>query len=136
MSNLAEEFEKPPAHFGHKPALDGLRAVAVLSVMAYHFGGVDGLKGGFLGVDMFFVLSGYLITSLLIVEWGNKTTIQLAAFWGRRARRLLPALLVVLLAVAIPFGLYFMVLTGTLLIQASRTLIYFVMLLLCATLGH
>ena len=101
MSNLAEECEKPPAHFGHKPALDGLRAVAVLSVMAYHFGGVDGLKGGFLGVDMFFVLSGYLITSLLIVEWGNKTTIQLAAFWGRRARRLLPALLVVLLAVAL-----------------------------------
>ena len=86
--------------FGYKPALDGIRAIAVLSVIAYHFG-ADWAPGGFLGVDMFFVLSGYLITSLLVLEWGKSSTIDLVAFWARRARRLLPALLLVLLAIAI-----------------------------------
>jgi len=86
--------------FRYKPALDGLRAIAVLSVLAYHFG-ANWAKGGFLGVDMFFVLSGYLITSLLLVEWGRNGRIQFAAFWARRARRLLPALFLVLIAVAI-----------------------------------
>jgi len=90
--------------FDYKPALDGLRAVAVLSVMAYHFG-ATWAPGGFLGVDMFFVLSGYLITSLLVVEWDRTSTVQFAAFWARRARRLLPALFLVLLAVAIWAGL-------------------------------
>ncbi len=87
-------------HFGYKPALDGLRAIAVLSVFAYHldFGWA---KGGFLGVDMFFVLSGYLITSLLLIEWGANGSIRFGAFWARRARRLLPAVFVVLIAVAI-----------------------------------
>jgi peptidoglycan/LPS O-acetylase OafA/YrhL len=80
--------------------LDGLRAVAVLSVIAYHFG-VEWAPGGFLGVDMFFVLSGYLITSLLVIEWGKASTIDLLAFWARRARRLLPALLLVLVAIAV-----------------------------------
>ena len=86
--------------FRYKPALDGLRAIAVLSVLAYHFG-ADWAQGGFLGVDMFFVLSGYLITSLLLVEWARSGRIQFAAFWARRARRLLPALFLVLIAVAI-----------------------------------
>jgi peptidoglycan/LPS O-acetylase OafA/YrhL len=89
-----------PTSFGHKPALDGLRAVAVLSVMAFHYG-LDGLQGGFLGVDTFFVLSGYLITSLLLTEWGRTATVNLLAFWTRRAKRLLPALFIVLIAVAI-----------------------------------
>ena len=88
------------SEFRYKPALDGLRAIAVLSVLAYHFG-ADWAKGGFLGVDMFFVLSGYLITSLLLVEWGRTGRIQFAAFWARRARRLLPALFLVLIVVAI-----------------------------------
>jgi peptidoglycan/LPS O-acetylase OafA/YrhL len=86
--------------FGYKPALDGLRAVAVLSVLAYHFG-AGWLRGGFLGVDMFFVLSGYLITSLLLIEWSRGGTIRFGAFWARRARRLLPALFLVLVAVAL-----------------------------------
>jgi peptidoglycan/LPS O-acetylase OafA/YrhL len=86
--------------FGHKPALDGLRAVAVLSVMAYHFG-ATWAPGGFLGVDMFFVLSGYLITSLLVVEWDRTSTLDFLGFWARRARRLLPALFLVLGAIAI-----------------------------------
>jgi peptidoglycan/LPS O-acetylase OafA/YrhL len=86
--------------FGFIPALDGLRALAVLGVMMYH-GGVPILGGGFLTIDVFFVLSGFLITSLLVGEWRKKLTIHLGQFWARRARRLLPALLVMLVAVAI-----------------------------------
>lgn len=79
-------------------ALDGVRAVAVALVLADH-GGVPGLSGGFLGVDVFFVLSGFLITSLLIDEIGRSGQIGLKDFWIRRARRLLPALIVMVLAV-------------------------------------
>jgi peptidoglycan/LPS O-acetylase OafA/YrhL len=71
--------------------LDGLRGIAVADVLLYH-GGVTWAKGGFLGVEVFFVLSGFLITSLLLAEWGRSSTISLGAFWARRARRLLPAL--------------------------------------------
>lgn len=81
----------------HIGALDGLRAVAVLAVMLFH-GGVSWAKGGFLGVEAFFVLSGFLITSLLVSEWERSGTISLSSFWARRARRLLPALLVVVVA--------------------------------------
>jgi len=80
------------------PALDGLRAAAVVAVLLYH-GGVGWLPGGYLGVDMFFVLSGFLITALLLSEWQERGGIALGAFWARRARRLLPAVLLVLLAV-------------------------------------
>jgi peptidoglycan/LPS O-acetylase OafA/YrhL len=83
------------------PALDGIRAVAVVGVLAFH-GGVSWMTGGFLGVDAFFVLSGYLITTLLLTEWTRSGgRIDLAAFWGRRARRLLPALLLVVTAVVV-----------------------------------
>jgi peptidoglycan/LPS O-acetylase OafA/YrhL len=80
------------------PALDGLRAVAVALVLAEH-GGVPGVSGGFLGVDVFFVLSGFLITSLLLDERARTGRIRLRDFWIRRARRLLPALIVMVLAV-------------------------------------
>jgi len=83
----------------YQPALDGLRAVAVLAVIAYH-AGLGPLGGGFLGVDAFFVLSGFLITSLLLTEYRQRRAIHLVGFWGRRARRLLPALLLMLLVVA------------------------------------
>ncbi len=81
-------------------ALDGVRAVAVALVLADH-GGIPGMAGGFLGVDVFFVLSGFLITSLLLDELGRSGRIDLANFWIRRARRLLPALVLMVLAVAV-----------------------------------
>ncbi len=82
------------------PALDGVRALAIAGVLAYHLG-YGWAAGGYLGVDLFFVLSGFLITSLLVEEWVLHGHIALAKFWARRARRLLPALigmLVVLVA--------------------------------------
>jgi peptidoglycan/LPS O-acetylase OafA/YrhL len=85
-----------------RPALDGVRALAVTGVLAYHLGGGEGsaVRGGFLGVDVFFVLSGYLITGLLLDERRRVGRIDLVAFWFRRARRLLPALVVVVVAVS------------------------------------
>ena len=106
------------------PALDGMRACAVLAVMMFH-GGIPHMDGGFMGVDAFFVLSGFLITSLLIGEWRQALTIKLGAFWARRARRLLPALLLMLLFVAffasviVPKGTY-----GALRLDALATLLY------------
>ena len=78
--------------------LDGLRGIAVALVVAFH---ANWLIGGWIGVDIFFVLSGYLITRLLLDELHVHQWINLAAFWGRRARRLLPALLVLVAAIAI-----------------------------------
>ena len=83
-------------HISYRPGLDGLRAIAVASVFLYH-SRIDWLPGGFLGVDLFFVLSGYLITSILLVEWEARNRIDLLRFWLRRARRLIPALVVVVL---------------------------------------
>ncbi len=84
----------------HLPALNGLRAVAVIGVMAYHLQ-LGWASGGYLGVDLFFVLSGFLITTLLLEEWAGTGRVNLAAFWGRRARRLLPALFLVVGALAL-----------------------------------
>jgi len=76
-------------------ALDGVRALAVAGVVLYH-GGVSALRGGFLGVDVFFVLSGFLITSLLVVELEHRGHLSLGRFYERRARRLLPALVLLI----------------------------------------
>jgi peptidoglycan/LPS O-acetylase OafA/YrhL len=84
----------------HLPALNGLRGVAVMGVVAYHLQ-LGWARGGYLGVDLFFVLSGFLITTLLLEEWAGTGRVDLAAFWGRRARRLLPALFLVLAAIAL-----------------------------------
>ena len=81
------------------PALDGLRAFAVLAVIAYHMG-MLWAPSGLLGVTVFFVLSGYLITSLLLIEWDDTGTINLPQFWLRRVRRLFPAIVFVVLVAA------------------------------------
>ena len=92
-------------------ALDGIRAFALLIIMGYHFG-LGWLSGGFFSLDIFYVLSGYLITGLLLGEYRRRDRIKLSNFWLRRARRLLPALLIVLVAVTLmvrfaePAGLY------------------------------
>ena len=83
---------RPPR--GHLAGLDGLRALAIGAVMIFHLD-PDWLPGGFLGVDIFFVISGFLITTLLVRERERDGSIDLRGFWTRRARRLLPALLVV-----------------------------------------
>jgi peptidoglycan/LPS O-acetylase OafA/YrhL len=89
-----------PTRFTYQPSLDGLRALAVLAIIGYHFN-YGWARGAYLSVDLFFLLSGFLITTLLIMEWRRSNMIALRNFWGRRARRLLPALLVLLVFVAI-----------------------------------
>ncbi len=84
----------PRARF--RPDVEGVRAIAILLVVAYH-AGIRPFSGGYVGVDVFFVLSGYLITWLLVAEAQERGTIHLGRFYARRARRLLPALAVVLL---------------------------------------
>ena len=84
----------------HLPALNGLRGVAVIGVVAYHLQ-LGWATGGYLGVDLFFVLSGFLITTLLLRGVGAVGRISLVAFWGRRASRLLPALFLVVTALAL-----------------------------------
>ena len=83
-----------PSHF--RPDIEGLRAVAVLAVLAFH-AGVPGAAGGFVGVDVFFVISGFLITGLLLREIDSTGRLHLKDFYARRARRLLPAALVVII---------------------------------------
>jgi peptidoglycan/LPS O-acetylase OafA/YrhL len=82
---------------GHPPCLDGVRGFAILAVLVYHLPTMP-ISGGFLGVDLFFVLSGFLITSLLLEEWNTRKTIGLGRFYLRRALRLLPVLLLVVTA--------------------------------------
>ena len=89
--------EADPRSLGHLRGLDGLRAIAVLAVVIYH-AGLGGLAGGFLGVEVFFVISGFLITALLLAEHRSTGRIDPIAFWLRRARRLLPALFFLLAA--------------------------------------
>ena len=85
---------------GYRPDIEGLRAIAILLVVAAH-AGVPWLRGGFVGVDLFFVLSGYLITGLLLQEVGDHGRIRFGAFYARRLQRLLPALLLMLALVSL-----------------------------------
>jgi peptidoglycan/LPS O-acetylase OafA/YrhL len=104
----ADEVAGAPARlrsWSHKPAIDGLRAIAVVAVLLYH-GGVRWAPGGFLGVDLFFALSGYLITALLLIEHRERGHVDAKAFWIRRAKRLLPALFLMMLAVAVYVALF------------------------------
>jgi peptidoglycan/LPS O-acetylase OafA/YrhL len=96
LSDQSGEFVR--AHISrvpYLPGLDGMRAIAVIAVMVYHANNAW-LPGGFLGVEMFFVISGYLITLLMIAERERNYRVSLTDFWMRRARRLLPALFVLM----------------------------------------
>jgi len=95
------------------PSLDGIRALSVLAVIIYHANKLW-LPGGFLGVEVFFVISGYLITLLLLAESEKNGTVSLKQFWLRRARRLLPALWVVVLGVVVFAALFQREILGTL----------------------
>src|SRR5437899_2150809 len=89
--------------FGYQPSLDGIRAIAVLLVMVNHTGLVH---AGRLGVDIFFVLSGYLITSILVFEFSVNGRISLKKFYARRALRILPAVILFLVVVNICVAIF------------------------------
>ena len=88
------------------PALDGIRALAVVGVLLYH-AGISWMSGGYLGVDVFFVLSGFLVTQLLVGEHARSGTVGLRRFWTRRVRRLLPAQLTLLAVVTVVTAVFY-----------------------------
>ncbi|MCU1619008.1 MAG: acyltransferase, partial [Modestobacter sp.] len=100
MSVRSDELARHSTARGFRPDIEGLRAVAVLAVVLFH-AGVPGLDGGFVGVDVFFVVSGFLITGLLWRELAGTGTVRLTRFYGARARRLLPAATLVLVATVV-----------------------------------
>ena len=85
----------------HAPGLDGLRGLAVAAVVVFHAAPVGWLPGGFLGVSLFFTLSGYLIASLVLTEVAAAGALDLGRFWARRVRRLIPALLLLVVGVVV-----------------------------------
>jgi peptidoglycan/LPS O-acetylase OafA/YrhL len=93
----ADPADKGPK-LPHLPALDGLRALALLAVLA-NASGLEAAGGGYLGISSVFTLSGFLLATLALAEWSQSSTLQLRRFWDRRARRLLPSYLVVLLII-------------------------------------
>ncbi|MFJ3829151.1 acyltransferase family protein [Streptomyces sp. NPDC090046] len=99
-SRSGSESGPSPHRSAFRPDIEGLRAVAVLAVLAFH-AGIPWTTGGFVGVDVFFVISGYLITGLLVREAITTGRIRLGDFFSRRARRLLPSAAVVLAVVAV-----------------------------------
>jgi peptidoglycan/LPS O-acetylase OafA/YrhL len=109
----------------YRPEIDGLRTIAVISVILYHakitVAGVQLLPGGYLGVDIFFVISGHLITTLLMTELAQTGRVSILSFYERRARRLLPALLVVMLA-SLPFAWRYLL--PEQLVSFSKSLVY------------
>jgi peptidoglycan/LPS O-acetylase OafA/YrhL len=123
VREVSDDVRPAPRRFSYQPSLDGLRAIAIVLVMLLHAQAMAGgafpyFFGGYTGVDVFFVLSGFLITSLLLQEWGDTGRISLRKFYMRRALRLFPALVVLLLVLGIGvkvFGLYLHVTAATML---------------------
>ncbi|MFM7950971.1 MAG: acyltransferase family protein, partial [Acidimicrobiaceae bacterium] len=96
FSSIGENADPTSQFFRRRRDIQGIRAIAVLLVLAYH-ARVPGFSGGYIGVDVFFVVSGFLITSLLVREFDTTNKISLTNFYARRVRRLLPASLVVVI---------------------------------------
>jgi peptidoglycan/LPS O-acetylase OafA/YrhL len=105
IGQVQEKVPAPTSHHAFRPDIEGMRAIAILMVVAFHVG-IPGFNGGFAGVDVFFVLSGYLITGLLLKELDQTGSISLKAFYARRIRRLLPAAtLMVIVTLGVSFWL-------------------------------
>src|SRR5450759_1387414 len=100
---VAHDSSTSRARFAYLPQLDGLRCVAVLAVVAAH-AQIPHFAGGGVGVDVFFVISGFIITSLLMREWAAGQAIAIKKFYLRRAGRLFPALLVAVVVSAVLFA--------------------------------
>ena len=115
----------------YRPEIDGLRAIAVGVVILYHsqisIFGYQFFEGGFIGVDIFFVISGYLITSIILNELFNTGTFSFKNFYERRIRRILPVLLFVIL-ISFPFFILFYPQTVLLILLSLLTLHYFLFL--------
>lgn len=117
--------DQPTGNWGYRPALDGLRTIAVGLVVVYH-ADVSWASGGFVGVDLFFVLSGFLITNVLVNEFARTGSITLRSFYARRIRRLLPAALVMTLLTCLVAGLVVPAATrATFVPDARAALLYF-----------
>ena len=101
---MATEVVERPGALRYRPYLDGLRAVAVYLVVAFH-AGLGLLSGGFIGVDVFFVLSGFLVTRILMRDLASIGRIQWRSFYARRVRRILPAALVTLVVTAFAYAI-------------------------------
>jgi len=97
MDGRSGDAASAPAHAARRGDIEGLRAIAVLLVVLFH-ASIDGFSGGFVAVDVFFVISGFLITGLLLRERLASGTISLSTLYSRRVRRLLPAAMLVRLA--------------------------------------
>src|SRR6201996_9330292 len=126
-----ETRSESPRRLGRRPVLDGLRGIAILLVMLTH---TNVLPNGYVGVDLFFALSGFLITTLLYEEWDRHGTISLKRFYERRARRLLPGLGVLLLIAVVVDSLCYPM-TGWPLADKALTSVLFVNNWVAAT-GH
>ncbi|ERH34800.1 hypothetical protein SEQU_08545 [Staphylococcus equorum UMC-CNS-924] len=100
MKNNLNQRNGIQQHTRYMPGLDGLRAISVIGIIIYHLN-KQWLSGGFIGVDTFFVISGYLITSLLLKEYEETGIINLKQFWLRRVKRLIPAVFVLVLVVTL-----------------------------------
>src|SRR4051812_24818470 len=110
---------------GYRPDLDGLRTVAVYLVLLFH-AGLTWFAGGFIGVDLFFCLSGFLVTSVLVTELQATGSLRVGRFYSRRVRRLLPAAVVVVVATCLAFLLLWSVVRRVSLVgDAVSALLYY-----------